>query len=163
MRSEKLNILVDHQSFDLMEHGGMGDILIVAVDSNRAQMIRIGGFSLLHGPDLNRRGLGPQHDSRLHIEGILHVPGRMVLGHVEGLEVVVVGLDVGPSATLKPRDGKDPDHLVEGDGNRMLSAEERVSCRAGVISMDDSRSLLSLSSSRMTRLQLVQPALGLLL
>ena len=42
-----------------------------------------------------------------HVEGILHVPGGMVLGHVEGFEIVILELDVRPLGNRKAEGGKD--------------------------------------------------------
>ena len=43
--------------------------------------------------DLHRRGVGAQESAILQIEGVLHIPRRVVRRNVEGGEVVVVGFD----------------------------------------------------------------------
>ena len=64
--------------------------------------IRIGGFWREHRPDLDRRRVRPEEKpvaSRpavLHEERVDLVARRMVGREVERLEVVPVGLDVGP-------------------------------------------------------------------
>lgn len=56
----------------------------------------------------------------IEIEGIVLLPGRMLLGDVEFGEVVVVGLDVRPSATENPRSAK-------------ISMSSSITCETGWI------------------------------
>src|SRR5213596_3556470 len=50
----------------------------------------------LQRADLHRRGVGPQQEIAAEEEGVLGVEGRMVLGEIQGVEVVALGLDVRP-------------------------------------------------------------------
>ena len=43
----------------------------------------------LHDPDLDRRGLGPQDPAVGEVKGVLLVPGGMVRGSVQGVEIMV--------------------------------------------------------------------------
>ena len=98
--------LLDPEAFDLVEHGRVAHVGIAAVDlargddSNRKP-------ALLHHPDLDRGGVRTQQDALVEVEGVLHVAGGMVLGHVERLEVVVVVLHFGAGGDLEPQVAED--------------------------------------------------------
>ena len=91
---------VDDQALDLVEHrqvGGIGGVLAErAAGHDRVDGRRLG----LHDPDLDRRGVGAQQGAsglaEVDVERVVHVACRVALGEVEGLEVVEVGLDLGP-------------------------------------------------------------------
>ena len=75
---------------------------------------------------LDGGGMGPEHDVGGHVEGILHVPGGVVLGHVEGFEIVILELDVRPLGNRKAEGRKDRDNLVEDERDGVAL------CRGGV-------------------------------
>jgi hypothetical protein len=50
---------------------------------------------------MHRRGVGAQQYLVVDVEGVLHVPGGVVPGHIEGLEVVVIELDLRPLGEVK--------------------------------------------------------------
>ena len=93
----------------------------------------------LHDPDLDGRGVGPQEQVALDEERVPLVAGRMVGREVEGLEVVVVGLDLGALLDGEAHAEEDPlDLLLEerrADGAPRRSASGRGasgrSARAG--------------------------------
>jgi hypothetical protein len=76
----------------------------------------------LHGSDLHRRGVRAQHarllarDARVHVEGVVHRPGRVGLGHVEGGEIMPLVLDLRPFGDGKAQIGKDFRELVHDLG-----------------------------------------------
>ena len=74
--------------------------------------------------------MGPEDHVGLDVERILHVAGGVVLGDVEGLEIVVVELDVRPLDDLEAQGGKDADDLVEDMRYGVLPADGRAFCRA---------------------------------
>ena len=86
-----------------------------------------------HRPDLYRRGVGAQEQVILHKEGILHVPGRVILGEVERFEIIVVELDFRPFGNQKTKPGKDIADLLNDQGNRMLGPCRRPSAGKGYI------------------------------
>jgi hypothetical protein len=64
-------------------------------------------------------------------ERILHVPGRMVVGKVERLEVVVVGFDLRPFGDLEPETGEDAGDLLGDDRKGMLAPQRRATTGKG--------------------------------
>src|SRR5829696_4632049 len=115
---------VDGQDLDLVEHwhvGGVGGVGPVAAAGDDDVDRRRAG---LHGSDLHGRGLGAQHQlprlapvRPLDVEAVLHGAGRVVGGHVEGLEVIPVGLDLGPLDDPVAEADEDVDDLVDGPGD----------------------------------------------
>ena len=57
--------------------------------------MRSGGPNLLHAAHLHGRSVGAQQVAAVEPEGILHVARRMVGRDVEGVEVVILGFDLG--------------------------------------------------------------------
>ena len=98
LRSPRVMPASHHQGLDLVEDGRVGEIGVVAAEHlARADDPHLGGVLVLeHVADLGRRGVGAQHEALgpRHVEGVLHVAGGMARRHVEGLEAVVVVLDL---------------------------------------------------------------------
>ena len=110
-----------HESFNLMEHGGMGEVAVAPVD--------------LAGGHHGQRGLAVQHGARLHrgrvgahehlvgdVQGVLHVTGRMLRRHVQGLEVVIVDLHFGAGHDLKAKALENLANLFHHQGGGMQGA-----------------------------------------
>ena len=83
--------------------GRVRDVVVAPVDPAGAddphpRRVRV----LEHVADLGGRGVGAQHQTLApgEVERVLHVPRRMVRGHVEGLEAVVVVLDLATLVDL---------------------------------------------------------------
>lgn len=113
------DVAVHHEPFNLMKHGGMGRIIItVPID-------RPGGddlerrLALLHDADLNRGGMSPEQAILGDEKGILHVPCGMILRDIEGLEIMIVILDIGAARDLKSHAQKDIDDLIHHQGERV--------------------------------------------
>ena len=68
--------------------------------------------------------MGPQQQITLQIEGVLHVPGRMVLGNVQSREVVVVLLHLGPFGHAVPEAEEQIDDLL-GGGDQGVAVPHR--------------------------------------
>src|SRR5919109_3381008 len=121
--------LVHGQHLDLVEHrhvGGVGGVGAVAAARDHHVHRRRAGQ---HGADLHRRGVGAQHQVGVlapvaagDVEAVLHGPGRVVAGDVEGLEVVPVGLDLGALGDAVAQADEDVDDLVGGAGDRVDGA-----------------------------------------
>ena len=125
---------VDRQTLDLVEHRRVRDVGVPAVHAARADDPHR-RLLPLHGPDLHRRGVRPQEHLAAHVEGVLHVAGGVVLRDVEGLEVVVVELDLGPLGDREAHAREHVDdlvvHLREGmEGARDDAAGREASGRA---------------------------------
>ena len=77
--------------------------------------------------------MGAQQNGVGNIEGILHVPGRMLGGEVQGFEVIKVILHFRPADDLETKAGKNrtdfPGHPVDG----VQRAESRLPGRCGVV------------------------------
>src|SRR3990172_9179758 len=85
--------LIDHEPFHLMEHGRMGYVGIPPVNRARRYYAKR-GLAGFHDPYLNRRRVSPQKKLLFEIKGVLHVSRGMVFGNVEGLEVIIIRLDL---------------------------------------------------------------------
>ena len=73
----------------------------------------------VHIADLTGTGLGPQENVLGDIEGVLHIPGGMVLGHIQPGEVMIVIFDLRAVINLKSHTGKNVDHFISGQGQGM--------------------------------------------
>ena len=115
--------LIDHEAFDLVEHRRVSEVRIAAIGPPRRDDPDRGLF-VLHGADLHRRGMRAQHHARRvaflgQIEGVVHLPGRMLGRDVEGLEIVEVVLNVRAFGDRKAHLPKDSDHFVQSLANRV--------------------------------------------
>src|SRR5258708_5574135 len=77
-----------------------------------------GGLLTLHCPGLYIAGMGTQQPVGvlIDIEGILHIPGRVVLGHVEGGEVMPVVFDLRTFCNGEAQSPEYIDDLVADQG-----------------------------------------------
>ena len=114
------DVPVDREPFHLVEHRGVRDVGVGPVDrAGRDDPDR--GLHPLHRPDLDRRRVGAKDEIAgrgFDVERVLHVPRRVLRGKVEGLEVVIVALDVRspPDGEAEAaEDGDDVRHRL-GDG-----------------------------------------------
>ena len=107
---------VDQQALDLVEHRRVGDVAVAPVgaagrdDPER----RLAGQ---HGADLHRARVGAQQQRPavllgLEVEGVEHLPGRMLRRDVERLEIVPVVLDVRTFGDGEAHVGEDRDDLL---------------------------------------------------
>ena len=96
----KRDIFVHHEPLHLMKHGSMSQIRITSIylsrrnDSHR-------GIGLLHHSGLGGRCVGPKQNIVRNIESILHIPGRMILGDIKSLEVVIICFNLGSFRNIK--------------------------------------------------------------
>lgn len=100
---------VHHQPFHLGELMGVGGIIIIpsVYFSGTDDLDRNPSLPGFHGAYLNRGGLGPQQDLRCDVKGILHIPGRMVFGKVEGLKIIIICLHFRTLRHFKAHSDKD--------------------------------------------------------
>ena len=82
-----------------MEHRHVGGVSRVAAEHPPRHDRIDRRFDGLHDPDLDRGGVGAQQGATrftvVHVEGVVHVSGRVVGRKVEGTEVVPLVLDLG--------------------------------------------------------------------
>ena len=113
---------VHHQPFDLVEHRAVGVVESVgAVHASRSDHAKR-RCSLLHHPDLDRRGVGAQEAAVLEVEGVVHRARRVVGGEVEGFEVVVVVLDFRSFDDLEPDALEERLDSFESQGERVQTS-----------------------------------------
>ncbi len=90
-----------------------------------------GGLPGQHGTSLHGAGVGTQHHVVINVEGILSIPGRVILGDVHQFEIVVVKLHFRTFHHFKAHAGEAVDHLVHHQGQGMLTAHGRHVGRLG--------------------------------
>ena len=99
--------LVHHEHVHLVEHGRVRGIeRVPPVDLARVCRANR-GFQRLHGVHLDRRAVRPQERQVVEIERVLRVARRVIAGHVQGFEIVVVLLDL--------REVEDPESHADED------------------------------------------------
>ncbi len=109
--------LVDHEAFELVEHGRVGGIGIDAIgaagrdDADRRLLVQ-------HRAHLHGAGMRAQHMARavglfLQIEGVVHLPRGMIRRDVELGEIVIVEFDIGAFGDGEAQIGEDRGHFVE--------------------------------------------------
>ena len=133
-----VDVAVDHQTLDLVEHRRVGGVGILAEgaarrdDADRRLLAH-------HGADLHRRCVGAQHLAlarlgvRLQEEGVVHFPRRVFGREVQGGEVVEVVLDVGTFGHGEAHLGEQGDHLVHHLHGRVDAALPARTRRQGQV------------------------------
>ena len=122
------DVAIDGQAFDLVEHRRVRDVGVAPVDP--AGHDEAHGRPLrLHRPDLHGRGVRPQQRVLAQVERVLHVARRMIARDVEGLEVVVVALDLRTLGDREAEPGEDRDDLVVDARQRMQRSLRRPAAR----------------------------------
>ncbi len=146
-----VDVAVDHQPLDLMEHRGVGGVRILpegAARGDDADRRRLtggdprgrGGGPRLQGADLHRAGVGAQHLALAvgvgaQEEGVVQF-ARGVLGReVQGGEIVPVVLDVRPLGDREAHLGEDRDQLVHHLHGRVHPALAPRARRQGQVDM----------------------------
>ena len=136
----KSDALANGQTLHLVEMpfvGGVGGLVPVALTRHHNPD---GRFPALHDPGLHRRGVGPQEHGFLarrvfivHPKGIPHVPGRVALGNVQHLEVVMVPLDLRAFDNAETHGHKDVAYLPNDLGGGVEPARQGRAARKGDI------------------------------
>ena len=90
-------------------------------------MIRIGGFVSIMVRNLDRRGMGAEHQTVVvararKVKGIVFLPRRMVRRDVERREVMPIVLDVRAFGDAELHFPQDRHHLVDGLADGMNAA-----------------------------------------
>ena len=110
---------VDHQPLHLMEHRRMRCVMVGAPGAARRDDADR-RLALQHGANLQRAGLGAQDDlvplrvAAGQVEGVLVLARGVMLGDVEGREIVPVALDVGAVDDRKTHRAEDRGQLLDG-------------------------------------------------
>ncbi len=121
------------------DRGVRGVQLVRAVHAAGAHDVD-GRLAVQHGAGLHRRGVGAQHDTglvalgafgALDEEGVLHLPGRVVRGEVQGVEVEPLRLDLGALGDLVPHGHEDVGDTLHERGERVPGAGRDAVVRQG--------------------------------
>ena len=121
------NMLIHIQPFRLMEEtvraGADGLVPVNAAGTNDPD----GRFLCFHHPRLHAARMRTQQPVGIavNIEGILHVPRRMVLGQVEGGKIMPVVFDLGSLRYRKAQPSEDVDDLVANQRDGMMGAQRQ--------------------------------------
>ena len=129
----------------------MGDVAVAAEHLARADDPHVGRVRVLqHVVDLRGRGVGAQEEApaALEVERVLHVAGRVVRRHVEGLEVVVVVLHLGAVVHLVAHGHEDVLELLADDGQRVAPAHEGAAAGQGRVEPVAAERLVAPASAR---------------
>ena len=121
-----------HQALDLVKHGGMGQVRVAAVDLAGGHHGH-GRLAGKHGAHLHRRGVGAHEHLFSDVEGVLHVPGRMLGGHVQGLEIVVVDFHFRARGHVKAEALENAADLLHDQRGGMQGAAPGRAARQGGI------------------------------
>ena len=100
------DVLVHHKALNLMEHGGVSHVGITSVRFTRCNYPHRWRL-LFHDSDLNGGCVSAEHYVVRDIEGILHVPGRVVFGNIERLEIIIIQFHIRPFDDLKSQTQED--------------------------------------------------------
>ena len=123
----EVDVAVDHQPFDLVEHRRVGGVAVGAVDPARRDDPQRRAVRH-HRAHLHRARCACAAASRAavrvrrlvgEIERVVHRPRRVALGHVERGEVVPVVLDLGPGGDREAEVGEDLGELVHHLADRV--------------------------------------------
>ena len=124
----KADVFVNHQTFALLEHRGVGRIVVDAehvARSNHAER-RLVRF---HVVDLRAGGVRTQHYLVVHVERVLHVAAWVVRRRIESLEVVPVRFDVATEVHFETHLAKEVDNLFTHVVKRMRAARRNACTR----------------------------------
>ena len=120
------NILVNHQTLDLVEHRGMRGIIIRTISpARRNNPYR--RTLVLHRPYLHRRSLRSDHITVIkirtlgigNIERVLHLACRMIGRRIQRIKVMELVFDIRPFGNIKP-------HLPENGYDFFINFAHRM-------------------------------------
>ena len=97
----------------------MGGVHLVGAEHPAGADYPDGGLAGFHGADLRRRGLGTQQEIIRQVEGVLHVPGGVILGHVQRLEDVVIRFHLRAVHHIEAHGLEDIEHVLKHRVERM--------------------------------------------
>ncbi len=113
---------VHHQPLQLQEGRRVGGVRSVPAINHPRRDDPDGRLMQLHGPDLHRRGVGPEQEAVPQIEGVGLVHDRVVQRSIEGHEVVPIRLHLGAPGSGEAQGPEDGPELVDDLGHRVPPA-----------------------------------------
>ena len=117
------DVFIDHEAFALLEHRGVGRVVIDAehvARSNHAER-RLVRF---HVVDLRAGSVCTEHHLVVYVEGVLHIAARVIRRRIQSFEIVPVRLDVAAEVHFET-------HLAEEVDNLFAHVVERVRAAGG--------------------------------
>ena len=119
------DVLVHHQTLDLVEHGGVGGVGLVLAEHTAGSQHAQGGLVLLHVADLHGAGLGAQQNGIVvgEVEGVGAVTAGVALLDVQAGEVVAGQLHLGAVHHLIAQAHEDLLDLLEHHVHGVLMAQ----------------------------------------
>ena len=115
--------LVHDQTLYLMEHRRVRRIRRITAEASARCEYTDRRLLLEQRPDLYRRGLRPQQNIIVDIEGVGPVSGRVVRSCVQCIEVVEYRFYLRSLRERKAHGFEDAGNFFDGDGQRMLRAD----------------------------------------
>ena len=127
----------DDEPLDLLEHRRVRQVQVVAAIDLTGHDNPHWRLVALHIANLHRRGVRAEERGRPaetrdlagEIQGVLHIPRRMLGGHVERFEVVVIVLDLGAFEHLIAEACENRLDLLAHDCQRMAMPDQRRTSR----------------------------------
>ncbi len=126
------DVFINDQPFHLMEHWGVGLVVVVTIDATRrddADRRRL----LLHGTDLHARGLGTQQAGRIKPESVVVSTCRVVAWDIQGIEVMVIVFDFRAGRHGKAELTEETFNTVDSAGDRVQPTVLDTASRQGDI------------------------------
>ena len=115
------DVFINDQTFHLVEHRGVGLIVVVTIDASRRDNTDR-RLLVFHGADLHAGGLGAQQASGIEPESVVVSARRMVTRDIQRIEVVVIVFDFRARRHGKAELTEETFNTVDGAGDRMQAA-----------------------------------------
>ena len=117
----KADVFINNQTFHLVEHWGVGLIVVVTVYATRRDDADW-RLLLLHGTDLNAGSLSTQQTGSVKPESVVVSTCRMMVRNVQGIEVVVVIFNFRASRHGKAELTEETFNTIDSTSHRMQTA-----------------------------------------
>src|SRR5690606_3606440 len=123
--------LVDAKPLDLVEHRDVRHIRRVAAKDLSRGDDAYGHTATFHRTDLDSRGLRPKGKPVCRIERVLRLAGRVALGDIQRVEIVMVRLDLAVVLNGIAHRHKDVLDLLPEQGDRVQVTGPRTASGYG--------------------------------
>ena len=124
--------LPHQQTFDLVEHGGVGEVAVAPVNL-AGHHYGHGRLARQHGAHLHGRRVGAHEHLVRNVQGVLHVAGGMFRRHIQGLKIVIVYLHFRPGGHIKAQPLEHAADFLHHQGGGVQAAAPGRAARNGRI------------------------------